>query len=134
MSACAESFLPKPVLFMQRDLVYLEDIVLAADAIAEFTQDRDLDFLQGSRMLQSALAYQFTIIGEAVARVSQDVRDRHPEIPWALVKGLRNVIVHEYRGINWAEVWGVATNRVPILRVQVAEVFKAEFPDDTLES
>jgi uncharacterized protein with HEPN domain len=119
---------------MQRDIVYLEDIVLAADAIAGFIEDRNLDYLVSSRLLQSALAYQFTIIGEAVARVSKELRDRHPEIPWTLIKGLRNVIVHEYRGVNWEEVWGVATNRVPVLRFQIAEAFKVEFPDDTLGS
>jgi uncharacterized protein with HEPN domain len=119
---------------MQRDLVYLEDVILAADTIAEFIQGRDLEFLAGSALLQSALAFQLTIIGEAVSRVSEEVRGRHPLIPWGQIKGLRNVIVHQYRGIDWQEVWGVATNRVPLLRAQIAEVFAAEFPDATLES
>jgi uncharacterized protein with HEPN domain len=55
-------------------------------------------------------------------------------IPWVQIQGLRNVIVHQYRGIDWQEVWGVATNRVPLLRAQIAEVLAAEFPDATLES
>jgi uncharacterized protein with HEPN domain len=63
---------------MQRDLVYLEDVILAADKIAEFIQGHDLEFLSGNALLQSALAFQLTIIGEAVSRVSEDVRGRHP--------------------------------------------------------
>jgi uncharacterized protein with HEPN domain len=55
-------------------------------------------------------------------------------IPWVQVKGLRNVIVHQYRGIDWQEVWGVAANRVPRLRARLAEVLAAEFPDAALES
>jgi hypothetical protein len=66
---------------MQRDLVYLEDVILAADTIVEFIQGRNLELLIGSALLQSALAFQLTIIGEAVSRVSEDVRGRHPSIP-----------------------------------------------------
>lgn len=88
----------------------------------------------GTPSLQSALAFQLTIIGEAVSHVSEDVRARHPSIPWVQIKGLRNVIVHRYRGIDWQEVWGVATNRVPVLRAPIAAVLAAEFPGAALES
>lgn len=64
---------------MQRDLAHLEDIVRAADAIGRFTAGHDLEYLLGSDLLQSALAYQLAVIGEAVGRVSQELRDRHPE-------------------------------------------------------
>ena len=120
---------------MRRDLAYLEDIVEAADAIAEFIRDLDMESFLSKPMLQSALAYQFTVIGEAVSRVTGDLRERHPLIPWAKAKGMRNSVVHHYFGVAWDEVWRTATQDIPTLRGQIAEVLRAEFPDShaTLE-
>jgi uncharacterized protein with HEPN domain len=81
---------------MRRDLAYLEDIVEASDTIAEFIRDQDMESFLSSPMLKSALAFQFTIIGEAAARVAGDLRERHPVIPWAKAKGMRNTVVHHY--------------------------------------
>ena len=72
--------------------------------------------------MRSAVVHQLTVIGEAVARLSPEVKDPHPEIPWTDIKGLRNIVVHNYFGIDWAEVWSAATNDVPVLRSQLIEI------------
>jgi uncharacterized protein with HEPN domain len=59
------------------------------------------------------------------------VRDQHPEIPWLDIKGLRNIVVHNYFGIDWAEVWNAASADVPVLRSQLIEIFRD--PRDTEE-
>jgi uncharacterized protein with HEPN domain len=84
---------------MRRDLAYLEDIVEASDTIAEFIRDQDIESFLSSPMLKSALAHQFTVIGEAAARVAGDLRERHPLIPWAKATGMRNIVVHHYFGV-----------------------------------
>jgi 7-cyano-7-deazaguanine synthase len=112
---------------MRRDLAYLEDIIAAADAIAKFIGSRDLEYLLSSELLQSALAHQFTVIGEAVSRVASDLRERHPLVPWAKAKGMRNIVVHQYFGIAWEEVWQTATVDIRLLREQVAAIIKTEF-------
>jgi uncharacterized protein with HEPN domain len=56
-------------------------------------------------------------------------RERHPAIPWIDIKSFRNIIVHNYFGIDWEEVWRSATARVPGLRTQIGDVLRAEFPD-----
>jgi uncharacterized protein with HEPN domain len=91
---------------------------------------------QPSPMLKSALAYQLTVIGEAAARVVGDWRQRHPQIPWAKAKGMRNIVVHHYFGVAWDEVRRTATLDIPALRSQIAGVLRTEFPDSnaTLES
>ena len=75
-------------------------------------------------MVCSAVVHQLTVIGEAVARLSPDVKDQHPEIPWTDIKGLRNVVVHNYFGIDWAEVWSAASTDVPVLRSQLLEILR----------
>jgi uncharacterized protein with HEPN domain len=52
------------------------------------------------------------------------VRDQHPEIPWTDIKALRNVVVHNYFGIDWLEVWSAASTDVPVLRSQLLEILR----------
>jgi uncharacterized protein with HEPN domain len=69
------------------------------------------------------------IIGEAAARLSPELRDSHPEIPWPDIRGFRNIIVHNYFGIDWEEVWRSATEDAPLLRSQIAGILRDEFAE-----
>ena len=109
---------------MRRDRLLLEDIVAAADAIAEFVAGYTVETLASNALVRSAVVHQLTVIGEAVSRLSAEVRDAHPAIPWADIKGLRNVVVHNYFGIDWAEVWSAASTDVPVLRSQIIEILR----------
>lgn len=113
---------------MRRERLFLEDIVAAADCIAEFIQELDRRSFEDNRLVRSAVVHQLTIIGEAVARLSPELRARHAQVPWADIKGFRNIIVHNYFGIDWEEVWRSAVTSVPMLRTKVLEVIRAEFP------
>jgi uncharacterized protein with HEPN domain len=109
---------------MRRDQLLLEDIVAAAGTIEEFIAGCTAETLSVNTLVRSAVVHQLTVIGEAVSRLSAEVRDRHPEIPWTDIKGLRNVVVHNYFGIDWAEVWCAASTDVPVLRSQVLEFLR----------
>ena len=54
-----------------------------------------------------------TVIGEAAAHVPQVVIDRHPEVPWADMRGMRNVVVHEYFAVSHAALWGTISDDLP---------------------
>ena len=54
---------------------------------------------------QSSVLYQITIIGEAARRLSGEFRDRHSDIPWHLITGMRNKLIHEYDDVDLHEVW-----------------------------
>jgi uncharacterized protein with HEPN domain len=109
---------------MRRDRLLLEDIVAAADAIAEFIARHTAETLAGNLLVRSAVVHQLTVIGESVARLSSGVRDQRPEISWTDIKGLRNVVVHNYFGIDWAEVWSAASTDVPVLQSQLIEILR----------
>jgi uncharacterized protein with HEPN domain len=73
-------------------------------------------------LLRSAVVQKLVIIGEAAARVSEELKTRHPQIPFPQIIDFRNILVHAYFGIDWDVVWLAARNRCPILREQIAGI------------
>jgi uncharacterized protein with HEPN domain len=118
--------LKRPGLYMRHESLYLNDIVEAADHIAEFIAGADFQAFGESEMLRSAVAQKLGVIGEAAARVSADLTNRHPEVPWPQIVAFRNILIHAYFGIDWDVVWRAATNRCPVLRRQIADILAAE--------
>ncbi|MBZ5629510.1 MAG: DUF86 domain-containing protein, partial [Acidobacteriia bacterium] len=78
-----------------------------------------------NELVRSAVLQKLTIIGEAASNVRQAVRDRHPEIPWVQIRGLRNIVVHHYFGVSWELVWGDASEEVPKLKTKIANILAA---------
>lgn len=100
---------------MGRDEGALLDVAKAARAVLTFTQGLQREqFLEDSKT-QSAVLYQMIVIGEAVKRLSFELRGRHPEIPWAPMAGMRDHLIHGYDIVDWDEVWRTATRDVPDL-------------------
>ncbi|HEX8149340.1 MAG TPA: DUF86 domain-containing protein [Pyrinomonadaceae bacterium] len=112
---------------MRRDELYLSDIVEAADPIASFLSGRGRDSFLQDDLPRSAVLHKLTIIGEAAARVSEDLRGRHPEVEWPDIVGFRNIAVHAYFTVDWSIVWTTAAQDAPQLRRQVLEILRNEF-------
>jgi len=115
---------------MRTEALYLDDILDAADAIARFLHNVEKETFLGDELYQSAVLQKLTVIGEAAARLSEELRDRHAEVKWRGTIGLRNIAVHNYFGVSWDTIWDTATQDVPILREQIAAILAAEFPDE----
>ena len=90
---------------MRHERLYLADIVEAADYIAEFIAGVDFRTFEESELLRSAVVQKLSVIGEAAARVSDELRARHPEVPWPQLIAFRNILVHAYFGMEWELVW-----------------------------
>ena len=113
---------------IRTDKVFLNDIIEAADAIQLFiTGARRDDFMLDDRT-RSAVLYKLTVIGEAAGRISKELRARFPAIEWSDIIGLRNIAVHAYFGVDWHTIWVTATNDVPMLRAQIANILAREHP------
>jgi len=75
---------------MQRDAATLLDVIQAAELVIEFVQGIDRVAFEHDQKTQSAVLHQLIVMGEAVKRLSFELRESHPEIPWALVAGMRD--------------------------------------------
>jgi len=72
-----------------------------------------------SLLHQDAVAHNFTIIGEAASRLSPATRSKYAQVPWREIIGFRNVIVHDYDGVEIREVWKTFKNDLPVLKAVV---------------
>lgn len=104
---------------MQRDAATLLDIVQAAQLIIEFLQGIDRVAFEPDLKTQSAVLHQLMVMGEAVKRLSCELRERYPEIPWTLIAGMRDRLIHGYDVVDRDEVWKTATVDVPDLLLLV---------------
>ena len=96
---------------MRPDQESLIDIANAIRRILRYTNGISKLELETNDEKLSAILYQITIIGEATKRLSQEVRQQHPEIPWREMAGMRDVIVHEYDQLDFDVVWDVVENK-----------------------
>lgn len=96
---------------MQSDQESLIDIANIIRRILRYTSGISKLELEINDEKLSAILYQITIIGEATKRLSQEVRQQHPEIPWREMAGMRDVIVHEYDQLDFDVVWDVVENK-----------------------
>ncbi len=109
---------------MRRDEQRLSDILEALEWITKATAGRTEAGFVADETLCYAVAQRLTMVGEAVARLSPEIKARYGSVPWQDIVGLRNILVHEYFGIHWPLVWQTAADHVPILRAQIGAIAK----------
>ncbi|MEI9813618.1 MAG: HepT-like ribonuclease domain-containing protein [Acidobacteriota bacterium] len=101
------------------DAATLSDVVKACERVMDYTRNptrRDLDL---NHLLVSACCYQIAVIGEAVKRLSPELRANHPDIPWKDIAGMRDRLIHGYDSVDFDELWKTASEDIPILLEQI---------------
>ena len=104
--------------------IYLRDILEACDLIATDLSGVALEDFQNNRLLQDATIRRFEIIGEAVKRVPDAVREKHPEVEWQNAAAFRDVLIHDYPEIVVDEVYHTALHDLPSFRASIERVLK----------
>ncbi len=106
---------------MKDDAVYLEHIREAIEKVFRFTSGGREEFMESS-LIQDAVARNFQIIGEATKNLSEATRRKRPDIPWRRIAGMRDIIVHDYMGVDPNEVWRAVESHLPELHDAVEDL------------
>jgi len=95
--------------------VYLAHMAECIQKIERFTTEGKSRFLQDP-MVHNAVLRNFEVIGEAAKRLDMPYRQAHPEIPWRALAGLRDVLIHQYEGVDLGKVWNIVEQDLPGLK------------------
>jgi uncharacterized protein with HEPN domain len=104
------------------DEIVRQDIINAGKLILEFIEGFDKRTFVSDRKTRSAVLYQLTVIGEAVKRLSKEFRAQHTHIPWSLMAGMRDHVIHGYDLVDWDEVWQTARKDIPELLQKIEQL------------
>ncbi len=106
-----------------RDKGRLEHILQSIDYIFEFTKNVNFDEFETNAMLRFAVIKNLEIIGEAGYKLTVEFREKHPEVEWKLIIGLRHVLVHGYYQIENEMAWEIIQNELHPLRDKVQVIY-----------
>ena len=110
---------------MKRDIrLYIEDILESIDKIEEYVKEIDEKEFIKNTQIQDSVLRRLEVIGEAVKKIPNNIRSSYKDIPWKNIAGLRDVLIHEYFGVNINRVWKLAKHDIYNLKQQILKVKK----------
>jgi len=102
--------------------VFIEHILESIALIEKYIEDRTKADFFNSVQLQDSVIRRIEIIGEAVKNLSTKLKEKYPEIPWRNIAGMRDLLIHEYFGIDLELTWKVVIKDIPELKVKILKI------------
>ena len=102
--------------------VFIEDILTSIKKIQTYVKNLSFEEFSHDEMRIDAVLRNLEIIGETAGRIPPDVREIYPDIEWRKIVGLRNILIHEYSGVNLKIVWDIIENKLNPLKAELLKV------------
>jgi len=103
-------------------IVYLEDMIGAIKEIEQSTRDISYEAFVGNFEKLNSVAYDVLIIGEAANKIPDPIQERYPQIPWRVLKDIRNKHIHEYHTVKADKLWKMAKLSLPKIKSMLLEM------------
>jgi len=110
----------------ERDRGALLDMLQQCRGILATVEGRSFQVYRTDENLRYALERRIEIIGEAAKRLSDSVKNDHPEIPWQKIVAMRNILAHEYGDVEDEIVWRVTQTHIPELTIQLQAIISSQ--------
>lgn len=107
---------------------YLLDMINAMNEVADFTKGMGREEFSRDRKTVNAVIRSLEVLGEAAKKIPDEIREKHPSIPWKRIAGFRDKLIHEYFGLDLDIIWGVIQEELPPLKPAFDQVL-AEFSE-----
>lgn len=112
----------------------IRDMLEAIESVRSYTEGMDFITFEGDRRTVDAVVRNLTVIGEAAARIPEDVVDAHREIPWDEMRAMRNLVVHEYFGVSNRILWETVQGNLPSLVTPLRAILDTDQADPASEA
>jgi len=100
--------------------VYIEHMLDSILRIDEYVESKELFY--DSHLVQDAVVRNLQVMAESSQRLSEEIKNKYPDIPWNDISGFRNVLVHDYLGIDLDVIWSVVEQELPRLEKVLTEI------------
>lgn len=105
-----------------KNKIIIEKILKYISKILEYTKDTNYDEFINNSILVEACVFNLSQVGELANKIDKDFQESNPSIPWRVLYGLRNKIVHDYEGVNLVLIWDIINDDLTELNMQLEEL------------
>ncbi len=105
-----------------KNKIIVEKILKYISKVLDYTKDTEYDAFINNSILVEACVFNLSQIGELANKIDKDFEESNPSIPWRVMYGLRNKIVHDYEGVNLVLIWDIVKEDLPELNNQLEEL------------
>jgi len=109
---------------LKQDEVFIRHILDEIDFLIDSSKGLEYDGLIKDETLKRAFVRSLEVIGEATKNISSQFRQKHPDIEWRELAGLRDKLIHRYFGVQWEIVWDVVKSKIPQLKERIVGVLE----------
>ena len=111
----------------KRMKLILEDLISFCSKLERYIKDMEKKEFQKNELVIDAVLRNLELIGEASKRLSDDFKNRNPQLPWKKIIGLRNIVIHAYSDVDIDIIWDIIKKNIPETKDIIKEIYEKEY-------